>query len=104
VRWYKEDDRIIRAVDPRNLFRMMDATLDEGERLAENMDMNLFRRIYENYPAAFKKDAKFFVAPWTADPQYGLQHLSKYLPAAWSAGFEHEERKYLMQVLALLAD
>jgi predicted ATPase with chaperone activity len=68
VRWYKEDDRIIRAVDPRNLFRMMDATLDEGERLAENMDMNLFRRIYENYPAAFKKDAKFFVGAMDADP------------------------------------
>lgn len=70
VKWYKEDDRIIRAVDPRNLFRMMDATLDEGQSLAENMDMALFRRIYDNYPAAFKKDAKFFVGAMDADPDY----------------------------------
>jgi predicted ATPase with chaperone activity len=61
MKWYNEDDRVIRAVDPRNLFRMMDATLDEGERLVDKLDMKLFRRIYESYPAAYKKDAKGFV-------------------------------------------
>ena len=60
MQWYNEDNRVIRAVDPRNLFRMMDATLDEGERLVDKIDMKLFRRIYESYPAAYKKDAKAF--------------------------------------------
>ncbi|MDF2441076.1 MAG: hypothetical protein JWN98_2060 [Abditibacteriota bacterium] len=60
VRWFEEDDRVIRAVDPRNIFRMLDATLDEGERLMDKLDMDLFRRIYEKYPAAYRKDAKAF--------------------------------------------
>jgi predicted ATPase with chaperone activity len=66
VKWYKEDDRVIRAVDPRNLFRMMDATLEEGERLVDKIDMKMFRRIYESYPAAFKKDAKYFAGAMDA--------------------------------------
>jgi predicted ATPase with chaperone activity len=66
VKWYKEDERVIRAVDPRNLFRMMDATLDEGERLVDKLDMKMFRRIYEQYPAAFKKDAKYFAGAMDA--------------------------------------
>ncbi len=70
VKWYKEDERIIRAVDPRNLFRMMDATLDEGEALADRLDMEMFRRVYDNYPAAFRKDAKFFVGAMDADPDH----------------------------------
>jgi len=61
VQWYKQDDRVIRACDPRNLFVMIDATLDEGQRAGEILDMQMMRRIYERYPAAFKKDAKFFV-------------------------------------------
>ena len=61
VRWYKEDDRVIRACDPRNIFTMIDSTLDEGQRVSENLDMATFRRIYERYPAAFRADAKTFV-------------------------------------------
>lgn len=61
VQWYKEDDRVIRACDPRNLFVMIDASLNEGERATEKLDLPLFRDIYDRYPAAFKKDAKFFV-------------------------------------------
>ncbi len=70
VKWYKEDERIIRAVDPRNLLRMMDATLDEGESLADKLDMEMFRRVYDNYPAAYRKDAKFFVGAMDADPDH----------------------------------
>lgn len=61
VRWYKEDDRVIRACDPRNIFTMIDASLDEGQTAGEVLDIDMFRRIYDSYPAAFKKDAKFFV-------------------------------------------
>jgi len=61
VRWYKEDDRVIRACDPRNIFVMIDATLDEGQRASDLLDAQLMRNIYDRYPAAFKKDAKFFV-------------------------------------------
>jgi hypothetical protein len=61
VKWYKEDDRVIRACDPRNIFVMIDATLDEGQRAGDLLDAQMMRRIYERYPAAYKKDAKFFV-------------------------------------------
>jgi predicted transcriptional regulator len=61
VKWYKEDDRVIRACDPRNLLVMVDATLDDGQRAGDALDVKLFRDIYERYPAAFKRDAKFFV-------------------------------------------
>jgi len=68
VRWYREDDRIVRAVDPRNFFTMIDATLDEGQRVADVLDLKMFRRIYEQYPAAYKKDAKFFVGAMDSNP------------------------------------
>lgn len=68
VRWYKEDDRIIRACDPRNIFVMIDATLLEGQNAADVLDVDLFRRIYESYPAAFKKEAKFYVGAMDCDP------------------------------------
>ncbi len=67
VEWYDEDERIIRAVDPRNLFRMLDATLDEGERLSDKLTPELFRRIYEDYPAAFRRDAVYFAGAMDAD-------------------------------------
>ena len=59
--WYKEDGRVIRACDPRNLFVMVDAATDERQRVSEILDDQFMRRIYEKYPAAFKRDAKFFV-------------------------------------------
>jgi hypothetical protein len=61
VRWYKEDDRVVRACDPRNIMTMIDASLNEGETASEKLDMAMFRDIYERYPAAYRKDAKFFV-------------------------------------------
>lgn len=68
VRWYKEDERVIRACDPRNLFVMIDATLQEGQNAGEVLDMDLFRRIYDMYPAAFKHEAKFYVGAMDCDP------------------------------------
>jgi hypothetical protein len=68
VRWYKEDDRVIRACDPRNLFVMIDAALQEGQNAGDVLDMPLFRRIYEMYPAAFKHEAKFYVGAMDSDP------------------------------------
>jgi MoxR-like ATPase len=61
VGWYEADDRIFRACDPRNLFVMIDATLDEGQITGEIISEALMRRVYEMYPAAHKKDAKYFV-------------------------------------------
>jgi hypothetical protein len=61
VQWFKEDDRVFRACDPRNIFTMIDASLDEGEVAGEKLDLDMFRRIYDNYPAAYKHEAKFFV-------------------------------------------
>lgn len=61
VRWYKEDDRVVRACDPRNIMTMIDASLNEGETASEKLDLAMFRDIYDRYPAAFRKDAKFFV-------------------------------------------
>ena len=61
LRWYKEDGRVIRACDPRNLFVMVDAATDERQRVNEILDDQFMRRIYERYPAAYKRDAKFFV-------------------------------------------
>ncbi|MDQ3813573.1 MAG: hypothetical protein M3347_06445 [Armatimonadota bacterium] len=68
VRWYQEDDRVIRAVDPRNFFIMMNASLDEGQRLTDVIDLKMFRRMYEQYPAAYRKDAKFFVGAMDSNP------------------------------------
>ena len=61
VKWYKEDERVIRACDPRNIFTMIDAALDEGQRAGDVLDMDMFRRIYDKYPAAYKHEAKFYV-------------------------------------------
>ena len=68
VKWYKEDERIIRACDPRNLFTMIDATLEEGQKSGDVLDMTMFRRIYDNYPAAYKHEAKFYVGAMDSDP------------------------------------
>jgi predicted ATPase with chaperone activity len=66
VRWYQEDERVIRACDPRNIFTMIDATLDEGQRAGDVLDMTMFRRIYDKYPAAYKHEAKFYVGAMDA--------------------------------------
>lgn len=55
--WYKRDGRVIRAADPRNLFRMLDAALDEGEKLADVLTMDLVERVYRQYPLSLEKDA-----------------------------------------------
>lgn len=55
--WYKRDGRVIRAADPRNLFRMLDASLDEGQNLAPVLTMDLFERVYRQYPISKEKDA-----------------------------------------------
>ena len=61
VEWYKADERVFRACDPRNLMVMIDASLDVGQRAIDVLDLPKMRNIYERYPAAFKKDSKFFV-------------------------------------------
>jgi len=61
VQWYHDDDRVIRACDPRNIFTMVDASLDEGQNAGEVLDMELFRDIYDRYPAAYKSESKFYV-------------------------------------------
>jgi len=61
VEWYREDERVFRACDPRNLMTMVDASLDAGQRAIDALDIPKMRDIYERYPAAYKKDAKFFV-------------------------------------------
>lgn len=66
IQWYKEDDRVLRACDPRNLFVMFDATLDEGQQETGLLSIDSMKRIYEQYPAAYKKDAKFFVGSMDA--------------------------------------
>ena len=61
VEWYKADDRVFRACDPRNLMVMLDASLDPGKTAAQVIDLPTMKNIYERYPAALRKDAKFFV-------------------------------------------
>jgi hypothetical protein len=61
VRWYEEDDRIFRACDPRNLFILIDAALDEGQRLPEIMGEKIMKRMFDMYPAAYRHEAKFYV-------------------------------------------
>lgn len=68
IQWYVDEDRIIRACDPRNLFTMINASLDAGERLANKLDRNLLRRIFEDYPASYKKDVKFYVGAMDVPP------------------------------------
>src|SRR5690606_13043044 len=61
MKWYQEDSRVFRACDPRNIFTMIDATLDAGAHAGDVLNEELMRRIYDDYPAAFKRDAKFYV-------------------------------------------
>jgi SpoVK/Ycf46/Vps4 family AAA+-type ATPase len=61
IDWYRADDRIIRACDPRNLFTMIDASLDDGERAGDVLDTRMMKRIYDQYPAAYRHEAKFYV-------------------------------------------
>lgn len=68
VKWYKDDERLIRACDPRNIFTMIDATMEEGERAGEGLDVAKFRRIYEQYPAANRSDVKFYVGAIDSSP------------------------------------
>ena len=68
AKWYKDDDRLIRACDPRNLFTMIDATMEEGQRAGEDLDIAKFRRIYEHYPAAHRRDVKFYVGAIDSAP------------------------------------
>ncbi|MBI3946032.1 MAG: hypothetical protein HY321_08945 [Armatimonadetes bacterium] len=55
--WFKRDGRVVRASDPRGLFRMVDATLDEGETVAAQLTPELWERVYHQYPASYEKDA-----------------------------------------------
>jgi hypothetical protein len=68
VQWYLEDDRVIRACDPRNLFTMINASLDDGTRLADSLDRDLLHRIFEDYPASYKKDIKYYVGAMDVPP------------------------------------
>ena len=61
VEWYQQDNRVFRACDPRNLMVMVDASLDVGQTAADMLDLPKMRNIYDRYPAAHKKDAKFYV-------------------------------------------
>jgi len=61
VHWYEQDERIIRACDPRNLFTMINAAMDEGQHVSNLLDRDMMRRIFEEYPATLKKDAKYYV-------------------------------------------
>ena len=67
-KWYKDDERLIRACDPRNLFTMIDATMEEGERAGEGLDIAKFKRIYDHYPAAHRRDVKFYVGAIDSAP------------------------------------
>lgn len=58
VNWYNEDDRIIRACDPRNLCVMLDATLNDGESI--NLTENLMREIYEKFPYSGRDTQKSY--------------------------------------------
>ena len=68
VQWYAEEDRIIRACDPRNLFTMINASLDEGKRLSDTLNRDLLHRIFEDYPASYKKDVKYYVGAMDVPP------------------------------------
>lgn len=61
VKWYEKDDRIFRACDPRNLFIMVDASLEDGQRAGEIISDKMLHRIYLAYPAAYRHEAKFYV-------------------------------------------
>lgn len=69
VQWYTEADRILRACDPRNLFTMINATLDDNQRLSDILDRNLLRRIFDDYPASYKKDVKFYIGAMDVPPE-----------------------------------
>lgn len=68
VKWYKDDERLIRACDPRNLFTMIDATLEEGERVGDVLTEDRFRLVYEHYPAANRSDVKYYVGAIDSAP------------------------------------
>jgi SpoVK/Ycf46/Vps4 family AAA+-type ATPase len=56
ITWYNEDERVVRACDPRNLCIMLDATLSDGESL--NLTESLMRNIYEKFPYSGKGTQK----------------------------------------------
>ncbi len=68
--WYKRDGRVIRAADPRNIFTMLDATLEEGQQLTDIITDELFERIYNQYPIAKEKDATGYVIPRATEEEF----------------------------------
>lgn len=71
--WLKRDGRVIRAADPRNLFRMVDASLDEGETIPQKLDLSLWERIYGQYPVSREKDATGYVVEEAEQEQVRAQ-------------------------------
>ena len=56
LRWWERDRRVLRACDPRNIFVMLSATLNEGETLDESIHDTVLERIYWQFPAGFAAD------------------------------------------------
>ncbi|MFQ5895093.1 MAG: hypothetical protein ACE5JJ_04655 [Nitrospinota bacterium] len=56
LEWLERDGRLIRGCDPRNIFIMLQASLDEGETLAQKLTPELFERIYHQYPVAYARE------------------------------------------------
>lgn len=77
VQWYQKEERVIRACDPRNLFTMINASLDEGQRASDLLDRDLMSRIFMEYPASYKKDVKYYVGAMDVPPQYAHETLNE---------------------------
>ena len=61
VQWYEKDDRIFRACDPRNLFVMVNASLEDNQMAGDIITDKMLHRIYLSYPAAYRHETKFYV-------------------------------------------
>ena len=55
--WYKRDGRVIRASDSRDIYRMLSATLDDGQKLGDVLTFDTFERVYSQYPMALEVNA-----------------------------------------------
>lgn len=58
LKWYKDEKYARRACDPRNLFVMLDAMLDEGKAISEVFNETNMRDVYERYPKTLESELK----------------------------------------------
>lgn len=88
--WWKRDQRVLRACDPRNIFVMLDATLMPGQTIDADVTETTLERIYWQFPAGYQRDAVAYTdeANWPRISKLAQWEFEgKDVPPDWTDAF-----------------